>query len=120
MHFDWTAGALAEGLRKYDAAEYFAAHEEWESIWLQSQEPDKTFLQGLIQVTAAFHHLQRGNPHGALRLLQAALRRVDRHRDDFGGVDVGLLCREIRQRIASLESADPPSSLDPVRIRPRS
>ena len=60
--FDWTQGSLAEGLRLYDAGEFFAAHEAWESVWLRAQEPEKMFLQGLIQVTAAFHHLQRNNP----------------------------------------------------------
>jgi hypothetical protein len=64
MTFDWTQGSLAEGLRRYEAGEFFAAHEAWESLWLESQEPEKTFLQGLIQVTAAFHHLQRNNSLG--------------------------------------------------------
>jgi Domain of unknown function (DUF309) len=59
MEFDWTQGALAEGLRLYHAGEFFAAHEAWEGVWLRAQEPEKKFLQGLIQVTAAFHHLQR-------------------------------------------------------------
>ena len=56
MEFDWTQGALADGLRRYDAGEFFTAHEAWETVWLEAREPDKTFLQGLIQVTAAFHH----------------------------------------------------------------
>jgi len=30
-------------------------------VWLKAIEPDKTFLQGLIQITAALHHWQRGN-----------------------------------------------------------
>jgi uncharacterized protein len=57
MTLDWTEGSLAEGLRWYDAGEFFAAHEAWESRWLESKEPEKTFLQGLIQVAAAFHAL---------------------------------------------------------------
>jgi hypothetical protein len=77
MEFDWTQGALAEGLRRYDAGEFFAAHEAWETVWLEALEPDKTFLQGLIQVTAAFHHLQRKNPLGTRRLLHAALGRLE-------------------------------------------
>jgi uncharacterized protein len=78
MRFDWTQGALAEGLRRCDAGEFFAAHEAWESVWLRSHEPEKTFLQGLIQVTAAFHRLQHHNPLGTALLPQAALRRLER------------------------------------------
>ena len=63
MDLDWTHGRLAEGLRCYHAQEFFAAHEHWENEWLASQEPEKTFLQALIQVAAAFHHFRRW--HGA-------------------------------------------------------
>jgi uncharacterized protein len=103
MKLDWTEGPLAEGLRLYDAGEFFTAHEAWESVWLGSPEPEKTFLQGLIQVTAAFHHLQRNNPLGAMLLLQAALRRLDRYPEGFGGISVTLLCHDIRDRLRTLE-----------------
>ena len=118
MKFDWTEGALAEGLRLYDAGEFFTAHEAWESVWLGLAEPEKTFLQGLIQVTAAFHHLQRNNPLGTTLLLQAALRRLDRYPASFGGISVALLCHDIRERLRRLEAGEPASQLVSPRIRP--
>jgi predicted metal-dependent hydrolase len=118
MKFDWTQGALAEGLRHYDAGEFFGAHEAWERVWLGSQEPEKTFLQGLIQVTAAFHHLQRNNPLGTARLLQAALRRLERYPECFGGISVTLLCNDIRERLQALKTDEPTPQLAPARIRP--
>ena len=107
MKFDWTRGALAEGLRLYDAAEFFAAHEAWESVWLRAQEPEKTFLQGLIQVTAAFHHLQRENRLGTSRLLRAALGRLEQYPQGFGGISVDLLCDDIRVWLHALEMNAP-------------
>jgi predicted metal-dependent hydrolase len=118
MEFDWTQGALAEGLRRYNAGEYFAAHEAWETVWLGAHEPDKTFLQGLIQVTAAFHHLQRNNSLGTVRLLQAALRRLEPHPACFGGISVILLCNDIRERLQAINSGEPALGLAPPRIRP--
>ncbi len=118
MKFDWSRGALADGLRLYDAGEFFAAHEAWESVWLEAQEPDKTFLQGLIQVTAAFHHLQRNNRLGTALLLQAALHRLERYPARFGGVSVSLLCSDIRQRLQALEAGDLAPQLVTARIRP--
>lgn len=118
MIFDWTQGALAEGLRLYDAAEFFAAHEVWESVWLAAPEPEKTFLQGLIQVTAAFYHLQRDNPLGTTLLLQAALRRLESYPAGFGGISVTLLCGDIRDRLQTLAADDPAPQLVPARIRP--
>lgn len=116
--FDWTQGSLAEGLRLYDAGEFFAAHEAWESVWLRAQEPEKMFLQGLIQVTAAFHHLQRSNPHGTTLLLQAALGRLERYPARFGAISVDLLCDDIRAWLQALEAGEPPSELAPARIQP--
>jgi uncharacterized protein len=117
MKFDWSEGALAEGLRLYEAGEFFTAHEAWESVWLGSPEPEKTFLQGLIQVTAAFHHLQRNNPLGTMLLLQAALRRLDGYPPGFGGISVTLLCHDIRERLRMLEAGEPASQLLSPRIR---
>jgi uncharacterized protein len=116
MKFDWTEGALAEGLRLYDAGEFFAAHEAWESVWLPAQEPEKTFLQGLIQVTAAFHHLQRDNRLGTARLLRAALRRLEPFPAYFGGISVELLRNDIRAWLRVLDTAAPTPPISPVRI----
>jgi uncharacterized protein len=107
MEFDWAQGALAEGLRCYQAREFFAAHEAWESVWLGAKEPEKTFLQGLIQVTAAFHHLQRNNLRGTASLLQAALGRLERYPSHFGGISLALLCDDIRECLQSLEAGAP-------------
>jgi len=118
---DWSDGALAEGLRCYRAEESFLAHEHWEAVWLEAKEPEKTFLQALIQTTAAFHHLRRGNEIGAASLLRAALRRLEPYAVSFGGVMVGALREEICEWLRALEEdeasvqlAFPEISLEPV------
>jgi hypothetical protein len=102
MTFDWTQGPLAEGLRDYNAANFFAAHEAWESVWLHAPQPEKLFLQALIQVTVAHHHLQRDNTVGATRLLTAALRKLEPYPPDFGQIAVPLLRDDIRANLHSL------------------
>jgi predicted metal-dependent hydrolase len=118
MTFDWTEGPLAEGLRLYDAGEFFTAHEAWESVWLKTPEPEKTFLQGLIQVTAAFHHLQRDNRLGTVLLLQAALRRLDRYPPSFGGIAVALVCHDVHDCLRKLEAGETDFQIVSPRIRP--
>lgn len=104
VRLDWSSGALAEGLACYRRTEFFEAHEHWESVWLQLEEPEKSFLQALIQTTAAFHHLQAGNRAGAASLLQRALRRLERCPACFGDIDVETLRAEIRAWVVPLES----------------
>ena len=117
MQFDWTEGALAEGLNHYHAGQFFAAHESWESVWLVAQEPEKMFLQALIQVTAAFHHLQRDNSLGASRLLERALVRLDHYPATFCSISVTELCDDIREWQRALNSDAPRPPLGSVRIR---
>lgn len=100
---DWSCGALAEGLQCYKSEEFFLAHEHWEGVWLKCEEPDKTFLQALIQITAAFHHLQRRNFIGAASLLRRALHRLDAFPAVYGGIEVEDLRESVRAWLLALE-----------------
>lgn len=113
MSLDWTQGDLREGLRCFHSGLFFEAHEHWESVWLAAEEPEKTFLQGLIQVAASFHHWRRGNCVGAASLLRSALRRLDLYPEVFSGVMVAPLRRTIRLWLEALEAV-PQASLPPV------
>lgn len=115
---DWTAGPLTEGLRHYNAGRFLEAHEAWESVWLTTPQPEKTFLQGLIQVTVAFHHLSRANSLGATRLLAAALAKLEPHAPAFCGIAVTPLCDDIRANLAALTANPTTTHLPPPRILP--
>jgi len=67
---------------------FFEAHEHWESVWLAAQEPERTFPAGLIQVAAAFYHLQRGNCAETISLLRSALLRLADYPKVLAGVVV--------------------------------
>src|SRR5271166_2458385 len=60
-----------KGLEAFNSAHFYDAHEHWEEVWLETQNPEKMFLQGLIQVAAAFHHHSRSNRQGTQNLLLA-------------------------------------------------
>lgn len=117
MSFDWSRGGLAQGLACYESGEYFEAHEHWEEVWLQCAEPEKTFVQALIQVTAAFHHLERGNRLGTASLLRASLRRLEDFPAAYGGIAVEPLRASIRRWLAALESVDGHLELPLPKIR---
>jgi len=71
---------------------------------MQLQDPEKNFVQGLIQLTVAFHHLNSGNSAGALSLLERALIRFERCPESFGGVNVASLRNEAREWLCAIES----------------
>ncbi|MGC1672946.1 MAG: DUF309 domain-containing protein [Candidatus Acidiferrales bacterium] len=76
------------GLTYFNARQFFEAHEVWEEICLTEDEPERKFLQGLIQIAAAFHHYRRGNSEGAENLLAAGIVKITRFAHDYHGLAV--------------------------------
>lgn len=79
------------GIVLFNSAEFFRAHEVWEEIWLTSSGRDKTFLQGLIQLAAAFHHQSRRNMSGAASLLKASCAKLAQLPNEYWGIEVSRL-----------------------------
>ncbi len=108
---DWTRGPLAEGLACYRTGQFFLAHEHWEAVWLTLPQPEKDFLQALIQVAASFHHLQRGNRTGTISLLTRALRRLDAYPPHFGGIQLAALRAQLHQALHLLAAGEDPTMI---------
>ena len=114
---DWTSGPLAEGLHCYRTGQFFEAHEHWELVWLTLAQPEKSFLQALVQISAAFHHLGRGNRTGAISLLTRSLRRLDASPTIFGCIDVESLRKHVRNWIEALrEGHELPGAVPDFRV----
>jgi uncharacterized protein len=74
------------GILLFNKADFFAAHEVLEDVWREAPEPQRKFLQGLIQTAVAFHHYSRNNQIGARSLLKRALHNLEKYPDEFGGL----------------------------------
>ena len=97
-----------QGLEEFNTQRFFEAHEAWEQVWLAAAEPEKRFLQGIIQIAAAFHHYQRGNRRGACSLLEAGLRRLRDLPSDQGGIALDRLCLAAGEWVAALHAGRDP------------
>ena len=95
---------FARGIAHFNAQEYFEAHEVWEELWLVAQEAEKTFLQGLIQVAAAFHHHKRENARGARSLLAAGVAKLQGFPDHHRGIALNDLRREAKNWLEGIEA----------------
>ena len=84
------------GLKHFNSREFFEAHEVWEEVWLVEAEPEKTFLQGIIQIAAAFHHYRRGNTDGAETLLAAGIVKLTRFPAEHRGLTIHDLREEAK------------------------
>lgn len=107
-----TQAALDEGLRRFEAGLFWDAHEAWEEAWLEEEGDLKLALQGLIQLTAAFHKgLRMNNLRAMGTLLDASLEKLDHVAPRLaclGGIDLEALARDVRTlRAPSTETSVP-------------
>jgi len=109
-------GKFQHGIDQFNRRAFFEAHETWEEIWLAAPEPDRTFLQGIIQVAAAFHHSTRGNRAGAQSLLNAALAKLEQFPGDYRGLKLEMLRADVRGSLAALAAGKDPGPDELPRI----
>ncbi len=108
MEKDEKAAAFRRGLEQFNRREFWEAHESWELVWLPASEPDKTFLQGIIQVSAGFFHYTQGNRVGSRALLRRGLAKLERFPEDYRGLRLEELRRIARSWLQALDAGHSP------------
>lgn len=103
--------ALREGVRRFDAGEYHAAHEAFERCWLANEGADADFFKGLVQASICLHHATRGNGEGARKLYTGHRRLLAPFLPTHRGLDLARLLTELQAYLAPV--------LRDVTVRPR-
>ena len=107
---------VLEGIRLFNAREFFEQHEALEEAWLAEPGPVRDLYRGILQIGVGFYHLERQNFRGARNLLTYGMDRLAPFEPSCRGVDVrglraaALRCREElerlgRERIAEFNTA---------------
>lgn len=84
-----------EGIRLFNAGEFWHAHEQWEACWLRSAEPESMFYKGIIQAAAALVHWQRGNLRGLRRNWEKGRPKLVALPPAMGGIDLPALIADM-------------------------
>jgi tetratricopeptide (TPR) repeat protein len=72
---DWED--LNRGIELFNAGKFWHAHETWEQVWRRHHEDSRLFIQGLIQMAAAFHlSIDKKRYTGALSNFDKALSKL--------------------------------------------
>lgn len=86
-----------KGIEEFNAGRYFEAHEVLEDLWHEYRQTDRTFIQGLIQISAGFYHFQCANWKGAASQLSKGIRKLELFRPEHLGVELTELLVKIQQ-----------------------
>src|SRR5438128_8023061 len=82
---------MRRGREAFNRGEFYEAHELWEEVWDELDDPARRWVQGLIQVATGLHKLGRNRPDVCATLLAKALAKLGAAPpapDAWEGVDV--------------------------------
>ncbi|HMQ30337.1 MAG TPA: DUF309 domain-containing protein [Chloroflexaceae bacterium] len=100
--------AYLEGIRLFNAGQYWHAHEQWEACWLAAEGDDRQFYKAIIQAAAALVKWQQGNRRGLALNWAKSRSRLATLPHQYGGLDL-LALREHLDRLAGGEALPPPT-----------
>jgi hypothetical protein len=87
--------ALRRAVVHFNATRFFESHEDWETIWHECEGAHRLFVQGLIQLAAAFHHVDHGTASGLVKLLRSSCEKLAAPTPETHGLDVGRLAADL-------------------------
>ena len=103
---------LERGIALFNSGKFWEAHEAWEEIWMNHPEDGRFFVQGLIQLAAAYHQLGKKVYRGVVIHLKQARERLKLFPSDFLGIEVPPILQVIDDSLAAIESRSSMVDLD--------
>jgi len=101
-----------DGLNYFKSGDYFEAHESWEDLWSGFYLEDRKFIQGLIQLSVSFVHLERGNINGAKSLLNKSIEKFQLFSGTHRNVNLDLLLGQIKVVSLAYDKIKSPTDFD--------
>ena len=92
-----------EGVRKFNAGEYYPQHDLFEEQWVKTTTPVRDLYRAILQVGVAYYQIERGNYRGALKMLQRSVQWLAILPDVCQGIDVVQLRKDSYRVRAELE-----------------
>src|SRR5919109_966184 len=83
----------AEGLRLFNAREYFEAHEALEDAWNAEKGQVRDLYRGILQIAVVYLHIRRRNYPGAVKVYA----RSQKWLTDWSPVCRGIQVEELRR-----------------------
>lgn len=109
---------LREAVDQFNQGDWYASHDGFEALWHETLEPDRTVLQGILQIAVAHLHRERGNLRGATVLLGEGLGRLSPCGDGAMGFDLALLRTNSAQYLEALQQQRSLDGLPAPCLRP--
>ena len=95
---------FAEGVRLFNAGEFFEASECFEDLFFEGVRDEPEFVRIFLQFAVGIHHAEMKQMRPAVERIEEGLRLVATTRDDRG-IDLTALAGGMRQALTDLRAA---------------
>ncbi|MDJ0689004.1 MAG: DUF309 domain-containing protein [Xenococcaceae cyanobacterium MO_188.B32] len=95
-----------QGVEEFNQQHFYACHDILEAIWIDAEEIDKKFYQGILQIAVACYHLGNHNWRGAVILLGEGISRLTSYQPIYHSINVTELVRESYQLLQGLQKIE--------------
>lgn len=109
-----------EGLRLFNAGEYFEAHEALEDAWNAEQGDAQNLYRGVLQTAVVYLHIRRGNYNGAVKVYERSKKWLKGLPEVCKGIQVGRLRTEAEAVMQEVRRLGPQriGEFDPALLPP--
>jgi predicted metal-dependent hydrolase len=97
---------LREGINFFNQGRFFEAHETWEMLYQSAAIRDKSFIEGLIQLSTACRLIEDfGEIKGPIKLIYQALIRFENYQPTYLDVKVADLAAAMEAWAKEIEAS---------------
>ena len=86
---------FSRGIELFNSKDFYGAHESWEELWTDYKMSDSLFVQGLIQLSVGFYHIDTDNINGARGLFKKTIPKIGKYRPIHRGIDIEYIFEHI-------------------------
>jgi uncharacterized protein len=98
--------ALDEAIEAFNQQKFYNCHDLLEAMWMDASYPEKTFYQGLLQITVGLYHLGNLNWNGSKILLGEGISRLRDFQPEYAGIDITQLIQDSFKLLSTLQRSD--------------
>lgn len=93
--------AIERAVELFNDEKYWGAHEALEGVWKGASGGEKSILNGIILVAAAFVHDEKDEQEICLSILQRAMKKLEGAGGKYHGIDIDRIADRVSKMIDS-------------------
>lgn len=95
---------IMEGIDLFNNHMFFEAHDFFEDIWMECDNKDRLFFQGLVQISVGCFHFISGNYKGALSQWKKSSGKLKKYLPKYRKIDIESLIIDLNVLILEVEN----------------